>query len=212
MVFFRLFLPDPLTLAGLFFWAAMTDIATNEPPQLFAGDTWQWRRLDLSDYSAATWTLKYRFKNAAGGFEVTASAYNTSQFDITVSAATTAALTAGTYDWTAFVTSGSERHTVDHGHLIVQPDLGAGSAATPVDRRSHAQKVLDAIEAVLESRATKDQQEYHIAGRRLIRTPIADLLLLRDRYRNETRRAQIAENLANGLADPSKVYVRFGRA
>ena len=211
-LFFRPHPARPFTRPGFFFGPRMTDIATNEPLQLVAGDTWQWRRLDLADYPASSWSLKYRFKNAAGGFEITASAYATTQFDITVAAATTTGYSAGTYDWVAFVTSGSVRHTVDSGRLEVLPDLGAGSAGTAVDRRTHAVKVLAAIEAVLEDRASKDQQEYQIAGRKLIRMPIQDLITLRNTYRNEVRREQAAEKLANGLADPAKVYVRFGRA
>jgi len=41
-------------------------IPSDEPARLRAGDTWKWTRT-LGDYPAGTWTLKYRFKNAAGG-------------------------------------------------------------------------------------------------------------------------------------------------
>ena len=80
------------------------------------------------------------------------------------------------------------------------PSASARSAATTSrrsiaaghDARSHVQRVLDAIEAVLEKRATLDQEQYRINNRELRRTPIADLLKLRDRYRGELARMKAA--------------------
>jgi hypothetical protein len=71
---------------------------TNEPIEARAGDTWSWRRDDLADYPAPTWVLKYRAKNAAGGFEIVAAADGAAHL-VTVPAATTAVYTAGIYDW-----------------------------------------------------------------------------------------------------------------
>ena len=64
---------------------------------------------------------------------------------------------------------------------------------------SHAQTVLDAIEAVIENRASLDQQSYTIAGRRLDRMPIADLLMLRDRYKAEVFKEEVEARIAAGL-------------
>lgn len=187
----------------------MPDIPTNEPRQLRAGDTWEWRREDLAaDYPAPTWTLTYRFKNAAGGFEIVASASG-SFFAVTHAAATTATIAAGTYDWAAQVSSGAFKYTVDSGTLEVLPNLFSGTASAASDQRTHNRKTLDAIKAVIEGRATVDQQEYTIAGRSLKRTPMADLLMLLNFY--ETRvNAEIAEeNLRNGRAVGGVIRVRM---
>ena len=69
------------------------DIPENEPDTLRAGDTWKWTRT-LADYPASAWTLKYRFKSAAGGFEITATASGDS-YAITVAASTSAAVVTG---------------------------------------------------------------------------------------------------------------------
>ena len=74
----------------------------------------------------------------------------------------------------------------------MRPDIAQLAAGH--DARSHVQRVLDAIEAVLEKRATLDQEQYRINNRELRRTPIADLLKLRDRYRMELQRAKAARN------------------
>jgi hypothetical protein len=155
-------------------------IATNEPTELRAGDLWQWRREDLTgDYPAPVWTLKYRFKNAAGGFEVIASS-DGQAFAVSFDSA---AVIAGTYSWVARAESGAIFHSVDSGVMEVLPNLFSGSAATASDQRTHEQIVLEAIEAVLENRATKDQEEYTIGNRSLKRTPMKDLVWLRETYR-----------------------------
>jgi len=176
----------------------MTDIATNEPSAQRAGVTWEWRRTDLAaDYPASSWTLKYWFKKTgatAANFSITATA-DGADFAVTVTAATTAALTAGDYTWVAIVTKATEAFEVDKGFMQVLPRY---DAASNLDDRSHARIVLDAIEAVLESRATKDQEEYTIGNRSLKRTPLEDLVKLRAQYRAEVFAEEQAENAANG--------------
>jgi hypothetical protein len=75
---------------------------------------------------------------------------------------------------------------VSFGIMEVLPDLAAVSA--PYDARSDNEKALEAIEAVLGKRATLDQDRYKINNRELWRTPISDLLKLRDVYRAAVRR------------------------
>lgn len=183
-------------------------IPTNEPLELRAGDTWEWRREDLTDYPAGTWTLTYRFKKASGGFEVVAAADGLSHA-VTVTAATSAGYASGDYTWQAQVASGTTKYTVDSGTLKVLPSLFATAATVASDQRTHAKKVLDAIEAVIEGRASLDQQEYQIGGRMLKRTPITDLLKMRNFYKGEYQAELASEKLANGLGIGRKVQVRF---
>lgn len=183
-------------------------IPTTEPAELRAGDTWEWRREDLAaDYPASAWTLTYRFKNAAGGFEVIAAA-DGDAFAVTVAAATTAAYAAGTYAWAAQVVSGATKKTVDSGTFKVLPNLFAGQATAASDQRTHARKTLEAVEAVIEGRASLDQEEFQIGGRMLKRMPIADLLRFRAFYKGEVDREQAAEALANGMGVARKIQVR----
>lgn len=183
------------------------EIPTTEPLSVRAGDTWKWTR-SLADYPASTWTLKYRFKNAAGGFEIVASASG-DDYSVTVSAATTAGYASGTYSWMAWVESGSEKFTVDQGTLTVGADYRGSTAAAALDDRSHARKVLAAIEAVIERRATQDQMEYTIEGRSLKRTPIADLLKLRQKYQAAVAAEDAAAKMADGFAPGGKIQFRF---
>ena len=54
-------------------------IPTTEPTRLRAGDTWQWRREDLSDYPATAWTLTYWFRNSTDHLDVSAAACSLSE-------------------------------------------------------------------------------------------------------------------------------------
>lgn len=125
-----------------------------------------------------------------------AAAVEGSAHRMTAAAAETAAWTPGRYWYHLRATdAGGVADLLEDGHLEIRPDLL--SAGAGFDGRGHAERVLDAIEAVIEGRATQDQQSYTINNRSLSRTPLADLLLLRERYR-----AQVAAQhaLARGRA------------
>ena len=183
----------------------MVDIATNEPFKFVSGDRLQWKR-SFSDYPASTWTLAYTLLHATlAKITITASA-DGDDHSVDESAATTAAWAAGTYNWKAFVTNVAIRHQVDEGQIIIEPDY---ASLTNYDARVHAEKVLAAIEAVIEGRATKDQESYTIEGRTLQRTPIPDLIVLRDKYKAEVGGLRKAERIANGLDGGNTIKVRF---
>lgn len=122
-------------------------------------------------------------------------------------AVVTGAWPAGTYAVSIRASSGDDVHEVEAGQAEIGVDLvaiGDGHEA-----RSHAQRTLANIEAVIEGRATKDQQSYTINGRSLMRTAISDLLILRDKYR-----AEVAADKSGGRGKKllgRRVGVRFGR-
>lgn len=183
----------------------MTDIPTNEPMSVTAGDTVTWKR-SLSDYLAsAGWVLSYTLVNSAGKITITSTADGDDHL-VSVLAATTAAWTAGEYSWQAYVTKGAERYQVDYGALEILPDF---AQQTTHDGRSHVKTVLDSIEAVIEGRATKDQESYSINGRSLARTSVEQLLVFRDRYKAEYAREVRAERIRNGLGHSGRILTRF---
>ena len=56
------------------------------------------------------------------------------------------------------------------------------------DERTENERILDAINATMENRASSDQSAYAIGTRRLDRIPIAELRLLRAQYITAVRR------------------------
>lgn len=116
------------------------------------------------------------------------SAVSGDSFVVSVSAGTTSGYAVGLYSLLAIYTnSDGRRSTVDLNQTEILPDPATASAT---DARSHAQIVLDAIEAVLEKRATTDQASYSIGNRSLSRMPVVDLLKFRNHYRDEVLREQ----------------------
>jgi hypothetical protein len=182
------------------------DTPTIEPTRIVAGDTLKFT-ITLADYSASDgWTLTYTMVNASAR-QTFAAAADGSDHAVTVAAATTAAWAVGSYDWIAKVSNvGGEVYTVRSGRWEV-----ASGFTSATDARTHARTMLDAIEAVLEGRATSAVQEYEIAGRKLRYIPLPELLVIRDKYRAEVAREDAAADVARGMPDGRRVYVRFGR-
>lgn len=184
------------------------DIPTKEPIAAVAGTTWKWKRTDLTEHYPASggWTLDYALRGP-GVINVTASA-DGDNFLVSLAAATTKDYKVGDYWWTARVKKGAEEFEVGSGRLKITINLAASSADT-YDGRSHAKKVLDAIEAVLEKTATREQEQYQIAGRALILRKPEELLVLRDRYKAESLREEQAAAIARGEKPKNRILTRF---
>lgn len=178
---------------------------TREPAQLTLGDRWLWKRTDLGvDYPPASYALKYVLRRHDTGAEIEITANESgADYLVEVASATTALYTAGRYSRTAYIIRSSDSERLVVGTDTVE--VIANRDASAADPRSHARKVLDAIEAVIENRATVDQQEYSIAGRSLKRMEIGDLTKFRDKYRAEV---QSEERAASGNGT-RKLLMRF---
>ena len=184
----------------------MTSIATSEPAELRVGDTWQWRREDLSDYPASLWTLTYYVRNASAYFDIVATADGVN-FAISVAKATTALKTAGEYTWVAVVSDATYRYEVDSGSFTLLPNYGTAAA---YDGRKFAQRLLDSVEAILENRATTDQLDLvsSAIGDRSLTRDMAEMWKLRTNLRGEVKREEAAEAMRNGESR-NRLLVRF---
>lgn len=176
--------------------------------EIFAGDTLQFD-VSVPDYPASDgYTLTYRLVPRGSGsaqqFDATADGDG---YTVNVAAATTAAWTAGEYSWSSWVTLSGARYTVGQGLLTIKPDPSAMSVGT--DTRSHAERVLDAIEALLEGRAGSDVMSYTIAGRSVDKMAPEELLKWRSFYAAEVKREQAAAALVNGLQPRGRLLVRL---
>ena len=194
-----------------------------EPLELIVGDSVSWKRRGVQAVSendagtieyidikaSAGWTLKFVAVGKLGVVSITASAdtENADDFSFTATATVTAAYVAGDYKWQLVATKTTTRYTIAEGWITLKDNIAGRSAL--YDNRSHAKKVLDAIEAVIEGRASQDQMAYTIAGRSLNRTSIPDLLKLRSTYKNEYAGEVATANIAAGLASGRKILTRF---
>ena len=156
-----------------------------EPDVFTQGETLEWTKT-LADFPASEWELKYYFRGAGPGFDVTAIADGSTHV-VTVEAgnavpsATTALCTVGRYFWEAWATNRSnanDKHLADEGRVEVRRSFLSVTTATVVDDRSQAEQDLAAVRLAL--MGNTDVMEYEIAGpgssRRLRRFAKAELI------------------------------------
>ena len=119
----------------------------------------------------------------------------------------TSAFTAGLYHYQIEVleTSTNNRLILDQGELDVTVDLDVNA----VDPRTHAEKMLQKIEAVLENRADADVSSYSIAVRSLTKMSPEELLTWRDNYRREVKAHRRKLDVKHGRRTSSTVVMRF---
>lgn len=184
--------------------------ASDPPARFAAGDTLRWRFASADYPASAGWSLAYRLVGAGVALTIPATA-DGDGFIAEATAANTGALaiTSPGLPCTlyGYASKGAERFVMFQAPCMVLPN----PASVTGDQRAHAAKTLAAIEALIEGRATKDQQSYRIGDRELSRIPIPELLTLRDYYKQEARREADAAALASGISRPRLVLTRFGR-
>jgi hypothetical protein len=190
----------------------------NIPSTLRAGDTIEWDET-VSDYPATDdWTLAFVLtKYGASLITITASSSG-ADYAISVLPAVSRLWAAGTYSWQAYVYKDdgatptpaiTEKYTLESGQVEILPDITQATSTS--DLRSHAKKTLEAIEALLEGKATADVLSYSIGGRSLSKMSPEELIKWRSFYKTEYERELEAEGIARGLDSPRRVGVRFRR-
>jgi len=183
-------------------------IATTEPSVLVAGDFWTWEK-DIPDYPASTYDLSYVFyneKTPATRFTIDATADGDT---FLIEESDTNTHSAGDYAWQSFLTNtDSERVMYARGRVEVKPD----PLTSTTDQRTHSRICLESIEAVLEGRAGNDVLSYSIGSRQLGKTPIKDLLSMRDYYASKVKSEEAEEKAERGEDDGMLIRGKFYEA
>ena len=172
------------------------EIPTREPRSFTAGETVKWSK-SLTDYPASEgWTLKYFLRGTGDPFDITCTVDpdDGDGFLAEISAAQSATLEPIEYLLQGRVeNAGGEKYVVYERSLSVRPNIEA--ATNDFDPRSVAKRIVDAIDALAEGKASRDQQSYKIADRELVRMTPKELTDWRTYYWNiyvrETRRGKM---------------------
>ena len=183
---------------------------TEVPRSIVIGDFVQFKLTEYSsDYANTAHSMTFVARAATGAnVEFTIAATNSGDdYLFTADSATTAAYVAGAYHYQVEVleTSSSNRLVVDQGELDVTVDLDVNA----VDPRTHAEKMLQKIESVLENRADADVSSYSIAGRSLTKMSPEELLTWRDNYRREVKAYRRKFDVKHGRKTSATVLMRF---
>ena len=176
--------------------------------KLIVGDSYSFSTT-VADYPAsAGWTLVHLLRPASGSADpitLTAAA-DGDDYLTTITPTASAAWEAGERKTLNAVTLSRGRLTSNRITILANPTEGE-----PIDDRSHARKALDAIEAVIEKRATMSQKSYSIRDRSCESLAPSELIAFRRYYAGLVANEEAAARRAAGLPDPRRRYVRFGR-
>ena len=182
----------------------MTDTAVM-PVRLIAGDSLVMRLPAAAiDYpSSDGWTVALALSPIAGGTAITVNAVaEVDAWVVTLTTAAAAALAIGRFGWAIRAAKTGLRETIMTGELLVSAD----PALANTDRRSHARRVLDAVEAAIEGRASSADLEYVFEDGRSVKMMGHDeLVKLRSAYRREVAR----EERTSGARRPMRIVARL---
>lgn len=183
---------------------------TEVPDKIVVGDFVQFKLTKYSsDYANTAHTMAFIARSGTGAnVEFTITATNSGDdYLFSASSTVTDDYTAGHYHYQIEVveTSSSNRLILDQGEIDVDVDLDVNN----VDPRTHAETMLQKIEAVLENRADGDLSSYSIAGRSLTKMTPDELLTWRDYYRREVKTQKRKTDLKHGRKTSSSVLMRF---
>lgn len=180
------------------------------PNIILAGDTLAWTESVPLYPAGLGYTLHYALLKTGTRIVIDATASG-DEHAISVSAATTATYTAGTYDWTAYVTTvAGERYTVGAGRVEIKPNLAA--QASGYDNRSQSRKILEALKAAYETHISAGSghvAEYDIAGRRMKYRNAAEILQQINYWEARCAAEDRQAAIANGQAPANRLLVRF---
>ena len=187
------------------------DNAPKEVPRsIVIGDLVQFKLTQFStDYPNTSHSMTFMARSGTGAnVEFSIAASNSGDdYLFSASSAATSAFVAGLYHYQIEVleTSSNNRLILDQGELDVTVDLDVNA----VDPRTHAEKMLQKIEAVLENRADADVSSYSIAGRSLTKMTPEELLTWRDNYRREVKAYRRQLDVKHGRKTSSTILMRF---
>jgi hypothetical protein len=186
---------------------------TTEPISITQGEQIEWSK-SFADYPADEWTLSYRFRGPATGFNVNATADGL-DFTITLTATNSLTMDAGKWKWQAWATNIADtaiKLMILNGELLAEQGF-ASDETGDIETRSPNKILLDAIDAALQSRATADQLEFEVStpagSTRIKRAPIVDLIAARKMYAAIVARENTQARLRNGGKFGVAVKARF---
>jgi hypothetical protein len=181
------------------------------PQTLIQGDSASWtdepwvqgaRTLDSSVYAQS-----YVLRGPVG--LTLASATDGPGWVTTLTPAQAASLAPGVYWWVALLVGATERITIASGEVTVSADLTQQSGI--YDGRTLAEKALSDCETALATfRSTRGRtKKYTIGSRSMEFDTAADILIEISYWKTRVLNDRTAKDIANGLGNPRKLYVRF---
>lgn len=190
-----------------------------EPTTIIAGDTVEFDKSsamevdgETFDFPSSQYSLKYKIIGQRGVSETIVAATEGEGYSVTISTTITSALTAGTYTLVGWVEKTGYRKTIYSAPLEVKPNLATATTAT--DTREFWQKIVDALKATMQNRASIVQQSMTvpgITGKTIQYMTMKELQQALAHAEYKLAQATIASKQYGGRSRP-RILTRFGSA
>jgi hypothetical protein len=183
----------------------------SEPLSFHAGTTVKWKRTDLADFPAPTWTLNYFLQKDGTKIDFASSQDgSTANHSVSLAHATTASYTVGIYHWIVEARSSSEVYIVDSGIMEILTDFAEQTSG--YDDRSIAKKMVDAYEALFANQITNltlEQLSYSVGGRSISKLSAGQIREEYQRWKRIYQSELDNERINNGLGTRKRILTRF---
>ena len=183
----------------------------SEPLSFYAGTTVKWKRTDLADFPAPTWTLNYFLQKDGTKIDfVSSQDGSTANHSVSLAHATTAAYTVGIYHWIVEARSSTEVYVVDSGIMEIKTDFPEQTSG--YDDRSVAKKMVDAYEALFANQITNltlEQLSYSVGGRSISKLSAGQIREEYHRWKRIYQSELDNERINNGLGTRKRILTRF---
>lgn len=156
------------------------------------------------------WALNVYFRKAAAGITAVGAERSDGGWNLTLTAATTAGMAAGEWQWQAVTSKGAASTTLAAGRLEVLPSLAYSGTPSSFDGRSEAEIELAEVRAAIRALITKGATQYTIGSRSFTAIDLGKLTERESQLRAIVAREKAAARVAAGLGDPRNCFVRFG--
>lgn len=146
----------------------------NIPKEIYAGGTYYWIE-QIDEYPASSYSLKIILRNGDRKIEINGTSSG-NNYEVSISNSQSASWIAGEYECVYYFYNSNEHKFISAGYVKILPNILTTS------NKLHEEIVLEAIEAAIERRATKEQLSYSINGRSLQYMSLEELIKARSFY------------------------------
>lgn len=185
------------------------EIPRSTPSIITAGLNAQWK-LSYPDYLYSdSWVLTVYLLGNGTQYTIVGTDNGDGYHLFTKLASETASYIEGLYSYTIVAVKSTSKVPLESGHITIKPNFITATGG--LETRSDTKIILDNLTNVVKQLSKMTTTEVTIDGVTYKRSSLNELIKTLNYYKSLYAQEQRAEKLANGFADPNKVFVRFTR-
>lgn len=181
----------------------------NNIEPFFAGDSINWQ-IDFTNFKSIDgYLLNLVFVNTKDKFTVNSNGNTDGSFSVAIAGTVTSNYKNGKYLLFIVLTRLSDNFTkqIEYGYLEIKENI---LHVAELDNRTHAEKMIELINLILEGKIEDDVSSYSINGRQLNKYSFKELIELRNQYKLEVEAEKIKKDIKEkGFSNRNKLKILF---